>query len=372
MGTRDQAAEILRRLEAAGFAAYFVGGCVRDTLLGRPVHDWDITTAARPEQVLALFAHCVPTGVQHGTVTVLEGGEAYEVTTFRSDGIYLDGRHPQQVAFVPDLAGDLARRDFTVNAMAMDAAGQVTDLYGGRADLTAGILRCVGDPAVRFGEDALRMLRAVRFAAQLGFTVELETARAREACAPLCVRLSAERIRDEVEKTLLSPDPAAVGTMLRLGLLAAVCPPLERDLRWLASTPPEREVRWAGLRKSVPELDLTALRLDGRTAALCTAAALAWKPALTERELAGLVVDQGWTVAWCVSGLTGQRDLAEVLRASGRCLTLGELAVNGRDFPDLHGPAVGALLRRLLDHVLDYPQDNRRETLLTLAAQWRA
>ena len=371
MASQQQAAEILCRLEAAGFAAFFVGGCVRDPLLGRPVHDWDITTAARPGQVMALFSHCVPTGVQHGTVTVLEDGESYEVTTFRSDGDYVDGRHPQRVAFVPDLAGDLARRDFTINAMAMDAAGQITDLYGGREDLAARVLRCVGEPAVRFGEDALRMLRAVRFAAQLGFTIAPETAQAMEACAPLCARLSVERLRDEVEKTLLSPAPQAVGTMLRLGMLAALCPPMERELNWLAFTPPEREVRWAGFRLAVPELDLSDMRLDRRTADLCTAAALAWKPTFTERELAGLVAAQGWDVVWCVSGLTGQREMARALRASGRCLTLGQLVVNGRDFPELRGPAVGAMLRRLLEHVLDHPEDNCHWVLLDLATQWQ-
>ena len=167
--------EIIKTLERAGFEARYVGGCVRDTLLGRPIHDWDVTTSALPEQVLALFPRTVPTGLQHGTVTVLSDSGPVEVTTYRADGDYHDGRHPDGVRFVRSLREDTARRDFTVNAMAMDQRGNIRDFYGGRADLAAGILRCVGAPERRFREDALRMLRACRFAAQLGFAIEPET-----------------------------------------------------------------------------------------------------------------------------------------------------------------------------------------------------
>ena len=152
--------KIVKGLCAAGFPAYYVGGCVRDRLLGRPVHDWDVTTAALPEEVMALFEHCVPTGIRHGTVTVFLDGAQAEVTTFRTEGVYLDGRHPSEVRFVRTLAEDLSRRDFTINAMAMDADGNVTDLFGGRDDLARRCIRCVGDPEKRFREDALRMLRA--------------------------------------------------------------------------------------------------------------------------------------------------------------------------------------------------------------------
>ena len=157
--------EVLDTLQRAGFEAWYVGGCVRDTLLGRPIHDWDVTTSALPEQVLALFPRTVPTGLQHGTVTVLSDSGPVEVTTYRADGDYHDGRHPDGVRFVRSLREDTARRDFTVNAMAMDQRGNIRDFYGGRADLAAGILRCVGAPERRFREDALRMLRACRFAA---------------------------------------------------------------------------------------------------------------------------------------------------------------------------------------------------------------
>ena len=146
--------EILRCLLDAGFAAYYVGGCVRDTLLGRSIHDWDVATSARPEQITALFSHCVPTGMQHGTVTVLFGETQAEVTSFRRETGYCDSRHPDSVQFVTDLQSDLARRDFTVNAMAMDLDGRITDLFGGRDDLARGVIRCVGNPGRRFGEDA--------------------------------------------------------------------------------------------------------------------------------------------------------------------------------------------------------------------------
>ena len=194
---------VLLRLESAGFAAYAVGGCVRDTLRGVTPHDYDITTAARPEEVLALFdGYAIPTGLQHGTVTVRMAGETFEVTTFRADGPYTDHRRPDSVVFSESLEEDLARRDFTVNAMAMDLRGQVYDFHGGQADLQAGILRCVGDAETRFNEDALRILRCLRFASVLGFTIEAETAAAVKKCAPLLRHIAAERIREEMTKLL--------------------------------------------------------------------------------------------------------------------------------------------------------------------------
>lgn len=194
---------VLLRLESAGYEAYAVGGCVRDTLRGVTPHDYDITTAARPEAVLALFEGCaIPTGLQHGTVTVRMAGESFEVTTFRADGPYTDHRRPDSVAFSDSLQEDLRRRDFTVNAMAMDVRGQVYDFHGGQEDLQKGILRCVGDAETRFHEDALRILRCLRFASVLGFAIEEETAAAVENCAPLLRHIAAERIREEMTKLL--------------------------------------------------------------------------------------------------------------------------------------------------------------------------
>lgn len=357
--------KILEILENAGYEAYYVGGCVRDLLLGRPVHDWDVTTSALPEQTMACFSHCVPTGLRHGTVTVLEGGAAAEVTTFRCDGGYRDGRHPDQVTFVRSLKEDLARRDFTVNAMAMDRSGRLTDLYGGRADLAAGVLRCVGEPERRFREDALRMLRAVRFSAQLGFAVEPETWAAMGRCAPLCQCLSAERVRDELEKTLLSNRPDCAVKMADLGLLDRFGLSKGRDGGQLAGLPRERTVRWAGFCRLYPELDLTALRLDKRTAYTAQTAARYAGP---EDELGWkrLTAAEGREVAQTAAALAGKTALLDRLLASGQCLTLRDLAVTGADFPGLTGPAVGKCLHRLLDHVLAHPEDNRREILLAL------
>ena len=367
---REQGRRILRRLEQAGFQAYFVGGCVRDLLLGRPVHDWDIATSARPEQILALFPHCVPTGLRHGTVSVLEGVGAFEVTTFRADCGYEDGRHPDRVRFLPELREDLRRRDFTINAMAMDAGGVLTDLCGGREDLESGLIRCVGEPARRFSEDALRLLRAVRFSAQLGFAIEPETDRALEACAPLCARLSAERVRDEMEKTLLSPQPGALKRMLETGMLSSFGLAGSAPLRLTERAACERAARWAALLVELPGLDLRRLRLDRKTAALCAAAAAAYRPSLTEAELKRLVADRGWEVARCVCRINGQAALADALAASGQCVTLAQLAVTGRDLPQYGGRAVGVLLRELLAHVLEHPEENTKARLLELAEAW--
>ena len=205
------AAALLDALHTAGHAAYAVGGCVRDSLLGLAPHDWDLCTSALPRQVIELFGaqQCIPTGLQHGTVTVKHGGALYEITTFRTEGTYTDGRHPDEVHFVPDVREDLARRDFTINAMAYNEKEGLVDPFGGRADLQSGILRAVGVPHQRFTEDALRILRLYRFAARFGFAIDPATAQAaQKLCAHLdCV--SVERIEEELAKLLAAPAPAA-------------------------------------------------------------------------------------------------------------------------------------------------------------------
>ena len=202
---------VLQRLEAAGYEAYLVGGCVRDLVRGVTPHDCDIATSARPKAVLALFeGFAIPTGLQHGTVTVREGGESFEVTTFRADGAYSDHRRPDSVRFSDSLQEDLRRRDFTVNAMAMDLRGGIYDFHGGAEDLRAGIIRCVGDPAVRFDEDALRIMRALRFSATLGFAIEENTVAAMERCAPLLRHIAAERLREEMTKLLMGDKAAEI------------------------------------------------------------------------------------------------------------------------------------------------------------------
>ncbi|MBE6919031.1 MAG: HD domain-containing protein [Ruminococcaceae bacterium] len=207
----QEAKQVLSALEAAGHQAYLVGGCVRDLLRGVAPHDIDITTSARPEEVLSLFdGFAIPTGLQHGTVTVREGGESFEVTTFRADGAYTDHRRPDSVTFSHSLEEDLRRRDFTVNAMAMDLRGTVYDFHGGADDLRAGIIRCVGEPAVRFEEDALRILRGLRFASVLGFAIEEETALAMARCAPLLGYIAHERICEEMTNLLMGDGAAEI------------------------------------------------------------------------------------------------------------------------------------------------------------------
>lgn len=358
--------EILNTLHAAGYEAYYVGGCVRDRLLGRPIHDWDITTSALPEETMACFSHCVPTGIRHGTITVLLENTQAEVTTYRTDGTYADGRHPDQVTFVRSLEEDLTRRDFTINAMAMAVDGTVIDLHGGLDDLKRGVIRCVGNPEHRFREDALRMLRAYRFSAQLGFEIEERTRLAAVRCAHLCGTLSIERIRDEVEKTLLSDHPACLREMAELGLLVCCDPDLEKDCGWLASLPKDRDVRWAGLCRLWPELDLVRLRLDKRTA---LDAMDAGRRSLPEGRLEWkrLISDQGPHRARMTAALYGIVDAVEEILASGECLFLRDLAVNGMDFRHLHGAEVGKMLHDLLEHVLEYPEDNERKKLLRIS-----
>ena len=256
------AAALLDALHTAGYAAYAVGGCVRDSLLGRTAHDWDLCTSALPQQVMELFGakQCIPTGLQHGTVTIKYGGQLYETTTFRTEGSYTDGRHPDEVQFVPDVREDLARRDFTINAMAYNAAEGLVDPFGGQADLQNGLLRAVGEPQQRFTEDALRILRLYRFAARFGFALDAATARAARQLAPHLDCISAERIQEELAKLLAAPQP---GEYLEPAVLAVVLPELTPEKLTAAkpvvdACPAGEEnlpVRWAALLGALGETD---------------------------------------------------------------------------------------------------------------------
>ncbi len=362
-------AAILAALSRAGHGAYLVGGCVRDGLLGRPVHDWDITTDARPDEILAAFEKAVPTGGRHGTVTVFCGGESAEVTPFRTESGYSDHRRPDDVRFVDSLEQDLARRDFTINAMAMDASGRVTDLFGGRDDLARGRIRCVGEPERRFSEDALRLLRALRFSAQLGFEVESGTMAAVRACAMYAAALSAERVRDETEKTLLSPRPGALSGMAALGLLAAVgiaaLPGAER----LGAVPPERALRWAALAAICPEADGAKLRLPRDICRAMRAASELGTAPRGDAERKDVLARYGETAVRAVCCLDGTEAELECVIKSGACIYPRELAVTGRDIPQT-GAAAGRCLAALLSHVHRHPEDNRRGILLEIAEKW--
>ena len=220
----EGAKRIITRLESAGYTAYIAGGAVRDLLMGNVPHDYDIATNARPVEIKALFKKTIDTGIAHGTVTVIENKTGYEITTFRCDGEYSDSRHPEDVIYVNDTRIDCLRRDFTINAMMYNPKTGVIDYFCGKRDIRQGIIRCVGNAEMRFKEDALRMLRAVRFKAQLGFTLEDKTAQAIKKCAVLIKKVSKERVLEELNKILLSDNPDAIRDLHELGLLKFILP----------------------------------------------------------------------------------------------------------------------------------------------------
>lgn len=220
----EKVAYIIKKLEQEGHEAYVVGGCVRDALLKREPEDWDITTSASPFQVKKIFRRTIDTGIQHGTVTVMLEKDGFEVTTYRIDGIYEDGRHPSSVEFTSNLEEDLKRRDFTINAMAYNPKTGIVDLFGGQEDLKAGIIRCVGNAAERFTEDALRILRAIRFASQLGFIIEEQTQQGIRMLARNLSKVSQERIQVELTKLLVSAHPEQIRVAYELGVTAVILP----------------------------------------------------------------------------------------------------------------------------------------------------
>ena len=215
---------IIKTLEAAGYEAFAVGGCIRDSVLGRTPQDWDITTSAKPQDVKRLFSHTIDTGIQHGTVTVMLEHEGFEVTTYRIDGEYEDARHPKEVTYTVNLLEDLKRRDFTINAMAYNESRGLVDAFDGMGDLQKKVIRCVGNPKERFTEDALRMLRALRFAAQLGFEVEEQTFAAIRELAQTIEKISAERIQTELVKLLTSDHPELIREVYTSGISDVILP----------------------------------------------------------------------------------------------------------------------------------------------------
>ena len=397
------AAALLDALHAAGYAAYAVGGCVRDSLLGRTAHDWDLCTSALPQQVMELFGaeQCIPTGLQHGTVTIKYGGRLYETTTFRTEGSYTDGRHPDAVQFVPDVREDLARRDFTINAMAYNEAEGLVDPFGGQKDLQDGLLRAVGEPQQRFTEDALRILRLYRFAARFGFALDAATARAARQLAPHLDCISAERIQEELAKLLAAPQP---GAYLEPAVLAVVLPELTPESLTAAKPVldacPAGEknlpVRWAALLGALGETDTRRVLKRLRCSNACIE-----ETAILVRETAGEGVSEEkasahpgdihirqllgryglCTVerlcALCAAlqpqnapacALAAQR--ARQLEADGVCCRVSQLAVNGRDLMAAGipaGPALRRVLEALLDGVIRAEYPNEKPALLAAA-----
>lgn len=393
------AAALLTRLHAAGHAAYAVGGCVRDSLLGQTPHDWDLCTSATPEQVLELFgkAHCIPTGLQHGTVTVKHGGELYEITTFRTEGAYSDGRHPDHVAFVPDVKEDLARRDFTINAMAYNAEEGLIDPFGGQNDLAAGIVRAVGEPQRRFEEDALRILRLYRFAARFGFAIDPATGQAARALCRHLDCVSEERIAEELSRLLAAPAP---GAYLEAEVLAVIFPELDaaelpESRRILDALEPGMEhvpVRLAALLCPLGEAGARAAlkrlkcsnTLTGTVATLVREAAAEMPGAaltLTARrflsrydlatitDLTALCSARHPEQAEAFAAL--QQEAARLVETNA-CCRINQLAVNGRDLMDAGirpGPGLRRVLDALLEQVLTGQLPNEKAALLAAAAQ---
>ena len=397
----EGAAELLDTLHRAGYAAYVVGGCVRDSLLGLTPHDWDLCTSALPQQVMELFGaqRCIPTGLQHGTVTVKQSGALYEITTFRTEGTYTDGRHPDEVHFVPDVREDLARRDLTINAMAYNEKEGLVDPFGGQADLQSGIVRAVGVPRQRFTEDALRILRLYRFAARFGFAIDPPTAQAaQELCAHLdCV--SVERIEEELAKLLSAPAPAAY---LDKKILLVILPELSPEA--LAAAKPVVDACPAGA-ETLP-IRLAALLLslgeDGIRRTLrrlrCSNALIEEAAVLVREAVPGVPVSLNiytrrllgkynlctvQRIAALGTALQPERaadfaalsELAEQLDADGVCCRVSQLAVNGRDLMAAGvpaGPGIRKVLEALLDGVIREEYPNERQALLAAVQQLAA
>ena len=432
----EGAAELLDTLHRAGYAAYVVGGCVRDSLLGLTPHDWDLCTSALPQQVMELFGaqRCIPTGLQHGTVTVKQSGALYEITTFRTEGTYTDGRHPDEVHFVPDVREDLARRDLTINAMAYNEKEGLVDPFGGQADLQSGIVRAVGVPRQRFTEDALRILRLYRFAARFGFAIDPPTAQAaQELCAHLdCV--SVERIEEELAKLLSAPAPAAY---LDKKILFVILPELSSEA--LAAAKPVVDACPAGaenlpirlaallyslgedgtrrtlrrLRCSNNRIEETAVLvreargcdgsfLFGHDSGHSIARPIAFGNRVPPQRtvLRETTVTPGFIIyarrllgkynlctvqriAALGTALQPERaadfaalsELAEQLDADGVCCRVSQLAVNGRDLMAAGvpaGPGIRKVLEALLDGVIREEYPNERQALLAAVQQLAA
>lgn len=395
----EQAKKIMEVFRSHGFEAYAVGGCVRDSLLGREPEDWDITTNASPQQTKQLFLRTVDTGIKHGTVTVLAGDESFEVTTYRIDGEYEDGRHPKEVLFTGRLADDLKRRDFTINAMAYNEQDGLVDCFGGVTDLQAGILRCVGCAGERFTEDALRMLRCIRFSAQLGFKIEEATRQAVIALAPKLQKISAERIREEWNKLIVSPYPERMQEAYDYGVLQQFWPEVVVDAELVhgvcrVNGTDKKQLlymRYALMFKQLPvetvHSCLRRLKFDNETiqnvTGLVTYLPMAAEP--TEEGVRRAVCRTGEALfamlptvwrACCTENdhdTLNRLEKVEILYARikerGDCISQRTLAVSGRDLIALGmkpGKELGDVLGRLLDHVLTYPSDNEKETLLQL------
>ena len=427
------AEKILQTLDEHGYEAYVVGGCVRDSVLGRDPHDWDITTSASPEQVKEIFDRTIDTGIQHGTVTVMIDREGYEVTTYRIDGEYEDGRHPKEVCFTSSLEEDLKRRDFTMNAMAYNPSKGLVDLFGGMDDMENHVIRCVGNPMERFQEDALRIMRAVRFSAQLGFAIDDSTRQAITALAPNLKYVSAERIQAELVKLLTSPHPDYFRVAYETGITREFLPEFDACMETEQNTPhhcstvgehilhstlnvPADKVlrltmlfhdiakplmkttdengcdhfkKHAEKGETVVKGILRRLKFDNDTIDKVTRL-VRWHDERPEPSMkavrravnrigedifpmylvvrkADLLAQSTYRREEKLEHLMKIEECYNQIREEAQCVSMKSLAVSGRDLIQAGfkpGPEMGQLLNRMLDHVLEVPEDNTKEKLM--------
>lgn len=425
---------IIDTLESAGYEAYAVGGCVRDSILGRTPNDWDITTSAKPLETKALFKKTFDTGIKHGTISVLLGKEIYEVTTYRIDGEYEDARHPKEVTFTAELKEDLLRRDFTINAMAYNPTSGIVDLYGGIEDLENHVIRCVGVPHDRFSEDALRIMRAVRFAAQLDYTIEEKTQEAIRELAGTLSKISAERIQVELIKLLTSDHPEFLKLAWELGITKVILPEFDRameseqnnpnhaysvgehSLKVMQYLPPDKVMRLAGLFHDIGKMDtkttdekgvdhfyghpevgakiaaevFNRLKFDNDTKTKvcrlveCHDWFIGAVPSHIRRymnrigeEFFPMIFDFNKADIMAQSFYNREEKLEDLevlkeaylkVKEAGDCINIKDLVITGSDVIKAGvpaGPKVGAVLKALLEEVLDDPAKNNKDYLLS-------
>lgn len=371
---------ILDKLCENGYEAYIVGGCVRDYLMGLVPHDYDITTSALPSDVKKIFKHTVDTGIQHGTVTVILNKAGYEITTYRIDGEYKDNRHPEEVIFTDRLSGDLSRRDFTINAIAYNPIKGYVDLFGGREDIENKLIRGVGEPARRFQEDALRMMRAVRFSAQLNFSIEKDTLEALKENADLIKNISIERIREEFFKLLLSEHNERLDILLSSGMTEHFLPEIlnkKFDYKVLNSLSEDIVVRLSYLLYGIESRDVNKimkrLRADNKSITAVTAISKYSNYIIDSLysmrkliNLAGENIERLIEVMGAVRGSDMKKEYEMLNAVEKDCCTLKELRLTGNDLINegIKGKAVGEALNRALDYVMREPDKNEKEILL--------
>ncbi|MBQ7829633.1 MAG: polynucleotide adenylyltransferase [Clostridia bacterium] len=381
----ENVSRIAKILSDNGYKAYAVGGCIRDALMGKIPADWDMTTDCPPSKMLEIFEKAnlrtIPTGLKHGTVTVLIGSDSYECTTFRIDGSYTDSRHPDSVTFTPELSEDLRRRDFTVNAMAGDplSSNEITDIFGGRNDIENKIIRAVGDPEKRFTEDALRILRAVRFATTLDFSIDNYTKAAAKSLGSRLNDVSAERKSVELKKILLSKNAdRGISLLLELDLAKYIHPSISSPKTAISSLPESFSARLSSLFYGVPNLSVMKLsnEITSQVKLLCDDCLYAEITNSSEPTdvKARLMLSKYGELANDAALLRENQELSTVIsaeRAKNPCVKISDLAVSGNDLISIGitPKSIGILMQKLLSLVIKTPSINEKSKLLSIVSE---